>query len=837
MTTIVHILFFFSGAAVLGCQLVWARMFSAGLGHELPAVLAVVCAFMGGMSLGAGLLARFIGASEYPARWYAFLEITIGLWSALSAFLIPAANQFALGLIGSQPSAFRHWTIAFAMPLIVLLPSTLAMGGTFAAMERWLRGLQGKGVLSSVAAVYASNTAGAVAGTLASALVLMPALGFRHSALVFALVNLCCGIVAFLRGVRMAVPAFKPGRISTRIAITVFFTGLLGIGYEAAAIRVLSTVLENTIYTFAATLATFLFGTALGAAFYYRYFRKGSSERIASALLIWVAIACVAGIWPVALAQQLYDGFRGILGPSLLAECLVALLVLLPATTLMGMLFSHLVQGGTNAIDGVGRMLALNTLGAALAPPLIGLVAFPSLGGKWTMLAIALGYVALVPRWAGLKWSPLVFAGAALAALPANLSIVQIPPGGKMVDFRDGVMASVAVLEDAEGERTLRINNRFQQGGTAAANAEYRQAHMPLLLHPNPRAALFLGVGTGITLGAATLYDGLHAEGVELVPEVVDMIPHFDAANFSVLKSSLINVRVADARRYARAATNRYDVIVADLFHPAMDGAGLLYTTEHFRAIRDRLAADGLFCQWLPLYQLDEPLLRIIVKTFMAVFPEAEAWLLRFNADAPVLGLIGWMARPQYDAAWVERRLTDSNLERYVRQLTLSDSVRFFTHVLLDASTLRMFGESAAFNTDDLPHVMFGAPRVKHEGFQPYKTLMSLLQLPMPNPSSLFPAPASLELHARLAAAWEARHRYLRGLVAELEGREAEAVDAYVESARLSLDFTLGYARCATLASVRARSDPAFARQLLQRLVEAQPSQQLARDMLQRLSP
>src|ERR1041385_4258376 len=81
---------------------------------------------------------------------------------------------------------------------------------------------------------------------------------------------------------------------------------------------------------------------------------------------------------------------------------------------------------------------------------------------------------------------------------------------------------------------------------------------------------------------------------------------------------------IADARRFVRATAAQYDVIVADLFHPARDGAGSLYTLEHFSAIRRRLAPGGLFCQWLPLHQLDEHMLRVIIRTFLEVFPDGQ---------------------------------------------------------------------------------------------------------------------------------------------------------------------------------------------------------------------
>src|SRR5207247_1000308 len=123
--------------------------------------------------------------------------------------------------------------------------------------------------------------------------------------------------------------------------------------------------------------------------------------------------------------------------------------------------------------------------------------------------------------------------------------------------------------------------------------------------------------------------------GVELVPEILEMLPYFEPHNNAPARHPQLTLHAADARRFVRVSKAQYDVIVADLFHPARDGAGALYTLEHFSAIRDRLAPGGLFCQWLPLYQLDDFTLRVIVRTFLEVFPLSRAYLLRPNIDTP----------------------------------------------------------------------------------------------------------------------------------------------------------------------------------------------------------
>jgi len=170
-------------------------------------------------------------------------------------------------MIGLEPSALRHWTVAFALPFLALLPATAAMGATLPAMERFVFPLATDG--RCIGAIYAANTLGAVAGILLSAFVIVPALGLRESVLLFASINFLCGSAAFALGNQRGQLAcsagfsLSPAALSIserRLGVTIFCTGLLGIGYETAGIRVLSQVLENTVYTFAAALSIFSIG-------------------------------------------------------------------------------------------------------------------------------------------------------------------------------------------------------------------------------------------------------------------------------------------------------------------------------------------------------------------------------------------------------------------------------------------------------------------------------------------------------------------------------------------------------------------------------------------------
>ena len=260
----------------------------------------------------------------------------------------------------------------------------------------------------------------------------------------------------------------------------------------------------------------------------------------------------------------------------------------------MGALFSHLSRvARARPASASGARWASTRWRAAAAPALFGVLAVPALGPKLALLLI-------VPRLPGADRAARLVArrrsGCPRRPRWRSRSSRRrwrsstSPTGGRVVSYREGVMAAVSVVEDADGVARLRINNRQQEGSSATFRVDARQAWLPLLLHPAPRRALFLGLGTGVTAASAADDPTLHVDAVELLPEVIDASAHFTARPATARRSRL-HVMAADARRYVRASDARYDVIVSDNFHPARSGSGALYTVEHFEAVRRRLDA------------------------------------------------------------------------------------------------------------------------------------------------------------------------------------------------------------------------------------------------------
>jgi spermidine synthase len=406
-----------------------------------------------------------------------------------------------------------------------------------------------------------------------------------------------------------------------------------------------------------------------------------------------VAVTCLLGGASLWQAEAAKAALLQALGPSmaaaLAAEAGLALLAFgLPAAC-MGALFSQLCSDARRAGIGLGACLGANTLGAALAPVVLGVLLLPAFGAKVCLLLLVAGYAVLALRMAAQRsarhdgaWPTAAPAGAALAVALAAAAVwapplrfIDQPEGARIVSYREGAQAAVSVVEDAQGVSRLRIDNRQQEGSSHNLLADGRQALLPLLLHPAPRQALFLGLGTGITAATAAGDARLQVDAVELLPEVIAASSHFTAALHPGPPNPRLRLVQADARRYVRATERRYDLIVADNFHPARSGSAALYTVEHFSAVGQRLAPGGVFCQWLPLHQLDLETLRSIVAAFLVAHPQGWAMLATHSLDTPVLGLVARADGRPFDAAALRRRLDSAQLARPAADYGLPDAL------------------------------------------------------------------------------------------------------------------------------------------------------------------
>ena len=857
-----YLVVFLSGLAGLGYQMVWTRLLTVSLGHEMIAVIAVVAAFFVGLALGGFALNRMVHSSRLPHYWYIGLELVIALWSLALTQLMPLYNEWLPTLIGATPSAWRHWFFAFGASLLVLLPATFAMGATLPTMERMSSVLWRRS--HKLAGLYGANTLGAVLGTVSATFFLIPNLGLHTTQWLLAAINLLCALSIPLLFYQRIIPdtlatvstASTGDYPATPISLLLFCSGLLGIGYEILVVRILSQILENTVYSFAAILAVYLVGISMGA---WLYQLKLSALRSAvhwSQRLIQLlsltggfALFGIGCLWLANLSYpHLLQWIALNTANAVLVEFIIAALVFLLPTISMGALFSHLACHGLHR-NGLGNALGWNTLGSAVAPLVFGIILLPTLGAKVALLLIPLGYLLLTATQHNIA----VTKRLQYAALPATLClVVLLQPNplrfitsseqDQIVEYRDGIMAAVAVVEDSTGNRHLKVNNHFTMGGTASRLSDHRQSHLPLLLHGSPDNALYLGLGTGITFEATQFYPDLSTTAVELIPEAIELMPRFGVQVNSSDWRTTPKIIAADARRFVLSSDQSFDVIVAEIFHPSRDGAGSLYTREHFAAIKGHLSDNGVFCQWLPLFQLDLDTLRTIIRTFIEVFPIAQLHLGHFSLDQPILCLAGYQSPPSYQPDWLLERVHYPPLQQQLVQSRLNSDFALFGGYLGGNQALARFSADGPINTDDYPIVTYQAPRFVYQPQNhPSARLLTLLESMAPHRGSLLAdTAAASEFTQRLQSYWQARDRFIEvGQRAHSSDSVRQLMvaskDPLLDIVRSSEEFAPAYRTLLMSAQSLAQENPIAAYGLLSELHNASPQQAAALQLRQRL--
>ena len=828
--------FALSGCAALGYEILWTRLISLGLGSETLGVLGVLAGFFGGMAVGSWALHDRAKKAADPIGLFIKLELVAAAFALVSPWLLHGLVD-SLAAVPNDRAAGPSVAAAIFVSGALLLPGSFCLGGTLAALvegrRRWAAGdPDGRGL----GRLYAANTGGATAGVLVTVYVLLPTVGMGWGAAALA----GCGCAAAWTARRFAATARKPAakdddapeddpRLHVDASLDpdpevanepwllhalLFGTGLVGVGLEVIGVRVLSQVLENTVFTFANILAVYLLGTAIGAALYGRYASKaieGRPATVAAGLLIVAAASVVVAAGAMSIAPQMLERLAGDDAPyasHLIAEATVAATAFGLPTIVMGALFSHLA--GLIAPGGVGRAYALNTLGSAAAPFVFGVWAIGELGYTDGLYVVAYGYLLLFGAFTWFRrFKPAIQIGAILGVVgltatgPSSLVLVEPEEGWETLSQHETLLGLVVVSEKDGTDpplRRLQVGQQFRMGG-ALAFGERRMGHLPLLLYPEAERVLFLGVGTGATAGAVASFPTVHhADAVELVPAVLEELPKFEKINGNIDDDPRVDLHAADARRFVAASEQQWDVIVADLFHPARDGAGNLYAREHFEHVAAHLTDDGLFAQWIPMYQLDDASLRIVIRTFCAVFGEVHSFLGIYNVQNPALVLVGRDPERASGPLQVDLRSLVERLRQPVyRELLMTDARDLFAGYMLDRDALRAFAGDGPQSTDLHPRISLTAPRGAYldDSSRGPENLRALLAARSPVPQTMLQAPPeATAMFAEQVAKFDAAlFEYLTGELTRLldppdAPMSAAAIEHFLAAHRTAPEFT-----------------------------------------------
>jgi spermidine synthase len=761
--------YFLSGCAGLLYQVTWSRLLALHMGHTLAAVSTVLAAFMGGLAIGAALVGRHAArlTPHGALRLYAWMEVGI---AGAALLFVPAlvALEPLLTLTYADGSGGAVFGFARAMSSLVLVSIPAAvMGATFPVSVQWFASPTAH-ASARTGTLYAVNTVGAASGAAAAGFLLIPSLGLRITTLVGVALNgiaaavalylatACAGEAAARYQERTVIPAAGRSRRSRApsdgitippssvrlVAAVMALSGFVALVLEVAWTRVLALILGPTTHAFSLMLTIFIAGLGVGSLGAARLVPR---IRHPLAVLSLIMMAVAAG---TVFVTALIDRIPLVVGEVVAApdvtyvgvlfvEAALAAVLLLPVAIALGAAFplaiASVAAPGASISRQASIVYACNTAGAVGGALAAGFLLIPWLGLQRTStlagaLAAAAGLVLLIraaPRRA------LLMPGC-VAGLALTVAGISVPPwnramlssgaykysaqvqgdrrtgleAGRLVYYKEGA-AGIVSVRIVGGVTSLAIDGKVDASNAGDMLTQKLLAHVPMLLHPAPRTVNIIGLGSGVTLGAALRHPIERADVVEISPEVVQASAWFESESGRPLDDGRTRLIIGDGRTHLLRSTNQYDVIISEPSNPWMAGLATLFTRDFFEAARDRLAPGGLFCQWAHTYDISDADLRSIVATFGSAFPEATIWLV---GEADIL-LIGGKEPVDTRLEGLSMHWDRPGVAADLAAAGVHDPFSVLSLLAGGRDLLAAYGAGARIQTDDHMPLEFSAPR------------------------------------------------------------------------------------------------------------------------------
>jgi spermidine synthase len=758
MRALFGLIFAASGAAALIYEVTWTRLLTLQLGHGVAAASTVLAAFMGGLAVGSAVGGKYATrlTATRALQTYAVLEILIAILAVILPLELAALDPLLGAAYADGRGGATFAVLRFVTSLLLLSVPAAAMGATFPVASRWFV-TAASAAARDAGALYAANTIGAAIGALAAGFLLLPFLGLYGATTVAVTLNLLAAAGAYAVS-RRAVPATttaaepapvkrrkhqtqtpkaanSPVAPATNPAVAAFALGVSGFSslvLQVVWTRILALILGPTTYAFSIIVSVFITGLAVGAAV---------SSRIATRVrqpLVGLSVCLAASVGLAAAAASLVDqGLLSIADIVAQPEVTFSDVLVRQALLALGAAFPFAVAAATRSDETVasdlGLIYAINTTGAIAGALLAGFVFIPLAGlhgslrivtvvgaigamallvlgrtrgparltaGVLATLVLALGV--FLPEWDRL----LLSSGAYKYAAAIQGDVRTALTAGELLYYREGASATVAVRRSA-GTVSLAIDGKVDASNGGDMLTQRLLAHVPLLLHENPKRVAILGLGSGVTLGSALTHQVERAEVLEISPEVVAASRFFEEENHRAIDDPRTRLIVGDGRTHLVLTDEQYDVIISEPSNPWMAGIASLFTREFFEAAKARLRPGGVLCQWAHTYDISTRDLQSIVATFVSVFPEGSLWLV---GDGDVL-LIGSNAPLDPKLASVATRFERPGVAADLADVGVMSPGQVLSLFVAGGPRLAKWSEGAPIQSDNRAALEFSGPQ------------------------------------------------------------------------------------------------------------------------------
>lgn len=199
-------------------------------------------------------------------------------------------------------------------------------------------------------------------------------------------------------------------------------------------------------------------------------------------------------------------------------------------------------------------------------------------------------------------------------------------PAQEIVDSRDTRYGNLTVTRLADQLNFYQNNMLLFTTDNQMANEE--AVHYAMIQHIQPSSVLLISGGiAGVTKEILKYENVERIDYLEIDPEVFQIGRELTKS----LESDKIMTYKTDARRFITGTTNQYDIVIMNLPEPSTLELNRYYTVEFFKAIKQKLKADGIITFSLPstANYMNDPVVRLnssIYNTCRQVFQEVKIY-------------------------------------------------------------------------------------------------------------------------------------------------------------------------------------------------------------------
>jgi spermidine synthase len=676
---IIIAVFFLSGFSGLIYESIWSHYLKLFLGHAAYAQTLVLTIFMGGMAIGSWLVSKKADNILHPIRWYALIELTIGVLAIVFHDTYIALTEYSYSnVIPAINTPLLINIYKWAASALIILPQAILLGATFPLLASALIRRSSKEQGKTIALLYFSNSLGAVFGVLTSGFLWIDAFGLPGTILNAGYINIWLALFIVIVDFKWPIEAQQNNiklpndkqpikqssnqnkELKNILLVSAALTGMASFFYEIGWIRMLSMVLGSSSHAFELMLSGFILGIAVGG-YWIRKRIDGNNNVIA--WLAWIQLIMgLTAIGSLLIYNFTFDVMKFLMaglgkndiGYFLfnISSHLIVLLLMLPTTICAGMTLPLVTYGLIKDGAGeksIGAVYSINTLGGILGITIVVHFVMPVLGLKSVILSgAAIDMIVAISLFYYLQSGQKLIRIAvpiSMALLSVAISILFVEFDAKKMSssvFRSGgVVEEIQPVQHFDGKTSSIDVFRYKSSLVIATNGKpdasialketnvvspdeltmMLAAAIPLSMHLNPKKVANIGIGSGLTSHTLLADPRIQRlDNIEIEQKMVEGAKLFGASVERTFTDKRSKIIIEDAKTHFSAKKENYNLIISEPSNPWVSGVSTLFSTEFYQRVSGYLTDDGLFIQWFHLYETEMPLVATVLKAMGETF-------------------------------------------------------------------------------------------------------------------------------------------------------------------------------------------------------------------------